>query len=190
MATITKRKPNTALQPTSQRAEWQREYVAQQIDRRNQPPLTVQRKACEVCGLRSAGYLCDNCRADLPGLLARLQQQHTTISSKIESAYQSLQNALQRALPADLDRFTKLHVARAQNGVDFASRYAKTLALDDGLGAIVRAEKAYFDCEGLQLMLVKVESSIKVVEFAIAERQTDEMVRAAGVDWQLVGSEQ
>lgn len=181
-----KRQPNTNLQPTNR---WQREYVAQQNERGKQPLITIQRKACEVCGLRSAGYLCDECRADLPGLLARLQQQHATIGGKIESAYQTLQNALRDATPADLDRFSLVEKARAQNGAEFASRYAKTLALEDGLGAIVRAEKAHLDCKESQLMLAKIESDISVVKFAIAERKADEMVRSAGVDWALVGSE-
>ena len=150
------------------------------------PKITIGRKACAVCGLRSAGYLCDNCRYDLPGLLSRLQQQHAALSERCDNAARTLQEAISAAQPADLDRFTKVQAARAQNAPDFAKRYAATLALTDGLGAIVRAEKAYSE---LQPMLASVESSISVVKFAISERHADEMVQAAGVDWELVGSE-
>jgi hypothetical protein len=139
----------------------------------------AQRRKCVVCEMSAlAGDLCENCRRDLPGLLASLNGQQDTIIARMTQQRIDLELHIGCATQAERTRYAKMCEARnlaeqlADIGMtdrlrDFNRRYEVTQALQDGLGAIVRADARVSDQWRDVEALNSLQRKIEAVELAI-----------------------
>ncbi len=126
------------------------------------------RRKCAVCDMSSvlAGELCEHCRRDLRGLLASLTSQQDTIIKRMEQAQIDLDLHISCASPIEQARYAKMCELR-KDGKLQDKDYRTAQALQDGLGAIVRADARvcdqWRDVEALNALECKIAS----VELAI-----------------------
>lgn len=110
-------------------------------------PALTARITCRVCErpaavpILSSGLLCDLCRADLDAT-----ERH--ICARLAAAEQTLHDAwdtwhADHAAATERDQARYAAVCAAQAAPDYAARYQATLALGDGLSALLKsAERA------------------------------------------------
>ncbi len=133
------------------------------------------KKPCAVCGVYDFVDPCRHCRDDLPGLLARLNEQRQRIINSLAVDTLALETAIKAASDDEMLRYQRLLLARQATigkpgaAADFNRRYVATQKSPDGLGSIARA-MARLDTEPARTsFLVKLESSITAVQTAMKE---------------------
>jgi hypothetical protein len=126
------------------------------------------RRKCVVCEMQAlAGDLCEHCRHDLVGLRATLNAQQNTIIERMTAQTVDLGLAISCASPDEQARYAKMCELR-NAGKLTDNDYARAQALQNGLGAIVRADAKVCDQWRDVEALNALDGKIAAVEAAIA----------------------